>query len=232
MLRCTGFAKRYGQRWALRDATFTLGAGEMVGLIGPNGAGKTTLFECVAGVLPATAGMVRTDDGAPVASRKRVLFYVPDGVRPWPDQTAGWVLRFMAGLHGIAEPTRREVERSLALEPLLGARTGTLSKGEHKRLMLAMGLLTPQALLMIDEPFDGLDLRQTREAMRVLRDHAGAGRTLLLSIHQLNDAERACDRLILLSEGRIVGQGTLDELRAAAGQPATAALEEVFLALA
>ena len=112
----------------------------------------------------------------------------------------------------------------------MAARLGELSKGEHRRVMLAVGLLTPQPMLMLDEPFDGLDLRQTRDAMRVLRSHALSGRTLFLSIHQLRDAELICDRLVLLSDGRIVGEGTLDELRARAGL-AGANLEEVFLEL-
>jgi ABC-type multidrug transport system ATPase subunit len=96
--------------------------------------------------------------------------------------------------------------------------------------MLAVGLLTPHATLMLDEPFDGLDLRQTRDVMRVIRDAAGAGRTMFLSIHQLIDAERICDRLVLLSGGRVVGEGTLDELRARTAI-ASGGLEEVFLAL-
>ena len=112
----------------------------------------------------------------------------------------------------------------------ISARLGTLSKGERKRTLLALGLLTPQPLLMLDEPFDGLDLRQTREVMMLLRAHAKRGRTLLLSVHQLTDAARVCDRLVLLSAGLCVGIGTLAELQAQAGLP-EGNLEEVFLAL-
>ena len=112
-------------------------------------------------------------------------------------------------------------------------RIGTLSKGQRKRVLLAMGLLTSQPILLADEPFDGLDLRQTREAAAVLRAHAARGRTLFLSIHQIADAARVCDRFVLLSGGRVCGEGTLEELTAAspgnAGVRAT--LEEVFLAL-
>src|SRR5262249_57728010 len=97
------------------------------------------------------------------------------------------------------------------------------------------GLLTTERLLMLDEPFDGLDLRQTRDVMALLRRQAGRGRTMMLSIHQLVDAARVCDRLILLSEGRVVGEGTIDELRAQANLSETggpeASLEEIFLAL-
>jgi ABC-type multidrug transport system ATPase subunit len=233
LLRVMDLSKRYGQFWALQGATFTVRAGEILGLIGPNGSGKTTLFRCVAGVTPATSGSVvaggdiDTIDGS---RRKHRLYFVPEGVQPWPRQCVGWVLRFVAGLHGASSQRRDDVAASLALEPLFGARLGELSKGEHRRVMLAVGLLTPQPLLMLDEPFDGLDLRQTRDAMRVLRDHATDGRTLFLSIHQLTDAARICDRLVLLSGGRIAGEGTLEELRAKANL-AQGGVEEVFLAL-
>jgi ABC-type multidrug transport system ATPase subunit len=224
-------SKRFGQFWALRGARFSIRAGEILGLIGPNGSGKTTLFECLAGVSPATLGTV-TRGGIAIdpASRKKHLYFVPDGIRPWPDQTVGWVLRFVAGMHGSPRSDVDAVLVALALDPLRGARLHELSKGEHRRVLLAIGLLTPTPLLMLDEPFDGLDLRQTRDVMQVLRGAASAGRTLFLSIHQLGDAARICDRFVLLSGGRVVGEGTLAELRKEAAMP-DANLEEVFLAL-
>ena len=98
--------------------------------------------------------------------------------------------------------------------------------------MLAIAMLTPASILLVDEPFEGLDLRQTREIVRALRAEVARGRTLLLSIHQIADAARVCDRFVLLSNGRVRGEGTLDELRAIdPGAFATAPLEEVFLAL-
>jgi ABC-2 type transport system ATP-binding protein len=96
--------------------------------------------------------------------------------------------------------------------------------------MLVLALLTPQPVLLMDEPFDGFDLRQTREIMGVLRDVASRGRSLVLAIHQLNDAERICDRFVLLADGQVRGIGTLNELRARSGK-ASARLEDVFLAL-
>jgi ABC-2 type transport system ATP-binding protein len=96
--------------------------------------------------------------------------------------------------------------------------------------MLALALLTPQPILLMDEPFDGFDLRQTRDIMSVLRDVAGRGRSLVLAIHQLIDAQRVCDRFVLLSDGHVRGVGTLDELRARAGN-SSANLEDIFLAL-
>jgi ABC-2 type transport system ATP-binding protein len=233
VIRVDTLSKRFGSFWALRDASFSIRQGEILGLIGPNGSGKTTLFRCLAGVTPATSGAVFADDvEIATASRKHVLYFVPDGIRPWPDQAVGWILRFIAGLHGSTDDARTEVIESLGLTHLLDARLGDLSKGEHRRAMLAAGLLTPQPLLMLDEPFDGLDLRQTRDVMAVLRAHAATGRTLFLSIHQLGDAARVCDRLVLLSGGHIVGEGALGELRVKAHLADDGAgLEEVFLAL-
>jgi ABC-type multidrug transport system ATPase subunit len=224
-------SKRFGSFWALRGAGFSIRPGEVLGLIGPNGSGKTTLFECLAGVAPATLGTV-SSGGAAIepGARKDLLHFVPEGIRPWPDQTVGWVLRFIGGMHGAAPHQSDDVLRALTLEPLRGARLHELSKGEHRRVLLAIGLLTPQPLLMLDEPFDGLDLRQTRDVMPVLRAAAARGRTLFLSIHQLGDAARVCDRFVLLSGGKTVGEGTLDELRTKARLP-EGGLDEVFLAL-
>ena len=137
-------------------------------------------------------------------------------------------------------PSTAEVTRQLHLEPLLDSRIGTLSKGQRKRTLLAIGLLTPQPILLADEPFDGLDLRQSRDVAQTLRAHAATGRTLVLSIHQITDAARVCDRFVLLSGGRVCGEGTLDELsdiaRGRVGatggpEPLEKDLEEVFLAL-
>jgi ABC-type multidrug transport system ATPase subunit len=230
-IRVAGLSKRFGSFWALRGATFSIRPHEILGLIGPNGSGKTTLFRCLAGLSPATAGSVSADE-SPVEprARKTHLYFVPDGIHPWPDQTVGWVLRYTAGLYGAPPNRTANVASLLALEPLLGERLSGLSKGEHRRVLTAAGLLTPQPLLLLDEPFDGLDLRQTREMMSILRSEAASGRTLFLSIHSLTDAARICDRLVLLSGGRVVGEGTLDELRASA-HVGDGGLEEVFLAL-
>jgi ABC-2 type transport system ATP-binding protein len=117
----------------------------------------------------------------------------------------------------------------VGLQTVLSKRVHSLSKGFNRRLMLAIGFLTPHPLLLMDEPFDGFDLKQTRDMMTVLRQEA-KDRTLLLSIHQLADAERMCDRFVLLAAGTVRGTGTLDELRARINAP-DAGLEEVFLAL-
>jgi len=232
LLAVRELAKSYGPRRALDAVSFTVRPGEVLGLIGPNGAGKTTLFECLAGVLPADAGEVRGPAGRPLppAARNEAMFYVPDGIAPWPDQPVCRVLLFFRDLWGVPAERLSAVVDALKLRELLGSAVRSLSKGERKRFLIALGLLSPQPLLLLDEPFDGLDLRQTREATLILRDEAARGRTLFLSIHQLADARRACDRFVLLAGGRVVGEGTLPRLREHAGIT-EGGMEEVFLAL-
>lgn len=225
-----GLSKQFGRFPALTDVSFHVRPGEILGLIGPNGAGKSTLFECVSGVLPSDSGDVRKD-GQPIAGRERsaLLFYVPDGITPWPAQPVRWVLDFTIGFLGGRRELLDEVVAQLALGDFLHQPIGTLSKGQRKRALLAIGLLTAQPALLIDEPFEGLDLRQARDIAAALRVHAARGRTLFLSIHQISDAARFCDRFVLLNAGRIRGEGTVEELAALAHAPAD--LEEVFLAL-
>jgi ABC-type multidrug transport system ATPase subunit len=233
-LRVSHLRKHYGSVAALTDVSLTLRQGEVLGLIGPNGAGKTTLLECIAGVLPADSGTVTLGDREiPAGMRGEHLFYLPDGIAPWPAQTVGWALDFTLGFFGGDRARLPSVIERLELGPLLRRRIGELSKGERKRALLASALLAPQPLLMADEPFDGLDLRQSREIGAGLRQHAAGGRTLFLSIHQIADALRVCDRFVLLSAGRVCGEGTVEELAAlAAARGATpGGFEEVVLAL-
>jgi ABC-2 type transport system ATP-binding protein len=235
LLHARNLTKRYGRLTALGDVSFSVREGEVLGLIGPNGSGKTTLFECMGGVLPLDAGSLEKD-GAPLGDRRRAatLFYLPDSIAPWPSQTVAWAIEFTLGLFGGRAALRDEVIARLGLEPLLESTIGSLSKGQRKRALLAVGLLMPQPILLADEPFDGLDLRQSREVADTLRSYASAGRTMFLSIHQIRDAARVCDRFVLLSGGRACGEGTLKELSAAAAARGSGAgddLEEVFLAL-
>ena len=234
MLSVDGLAKRFGESWALRGASFSVRAGEVLGLVGPNGSGKTTLLECIAGLLPSDGGAVLAGARALGARERRdALFYMPDAILPWPEQTVGWATRFTAAVHGKRGNDVMAVEGALGLDGLREQHVGTLSKGQRKRALLAIGLLTPQPFLLVDEPFDGLDLKQSREVAATLRAHAARGRTLFLSIHQIVEAARLCDRFVLLSEGTVRGEGTLAELEAMAAARGEMArdLEGVFLAL-
>ena len=231
MLTVEGLTKKFGARCVLADVSFTVGAGEVLGLIGPNGAGKTTVLECLAGLLPTNSGTFKYH-GNPLSAhgRKEALFYVSDGILPWAQQTVKWLLTFFERLYSQAPEKLAALAGPLRLEEIGRSRVATLSKGERKRVLLAAGLLTSQPLLLLDEPFDGLDLRQTRDVMTLLRSESATGRTLFVSIHQLNDAAKVCDRLVLLNAGQCVAEGTLAELQAQANLK-DGGLEEIFLAL-
>lgn len=231
LLATRGLTRRFGSATAICQVGFEVRKAEVLGLIGPNGAGKTTLLECLSGLQPVDAGEVSWRGATlPPARRREVLFFVPDGILPYPEHGAAHVLGFLAEVYGRSRADVADAVEVLSLGPVLSKPVAALSKGYRRRLLLALGLLSPHPLLLFDEPFDGLDLRQTRDVMALLRRIAAGGRTLLLSIHQLVDAERVCDRLVLLSDGQVRGEGTLAELRARAG--VTGGLEEVFLALA
>ena len=234
-VRVTNVTKRYGEMTALSDVSFSIRDREVLGLIGPNGSGKTTLFECIGGVLPLDTGAVCRND-RPLTARelKATVFYLPDAIAPWPAQSVRWALDFTIGLFGGRLDRQNDVIQRLDVGPLLATPIGALSKGQRKRALLAIGLLTPQPILLADEPFEGLDLRQTREVAQTLRWYASLGRTMFLSIHQIADAARVCDRFVLLSGGRTRGEGTAEELSALAasrGAPRSTDLEQVFLAL-
>src|ERR1700724_4602639 len=183
LLEVAELTKRYGDEFALADVGFDVRAREVLGLIGPNGAGKTTLLEAIAGILPADAGDVLWH-GTPLshAHRRDAIFYLPDGLRPWDDQFVVRVVEFFATVYGHGQSRVAEKIHSVGLSPVLNKRISALSKGYGRRLMLVLALLTPQPVLLMAEPFDGFDLRQTREIMGVLRDVASRGRRLGLAI--------------------------------------------------
>lgn len=230
-MRVRSLAKRFGSVHALRDATFDVRRGEVLGLLGPNGAGKSTLMATLARLLPADAGQVTTFEREGPTDHSTVL-YLPDGITPWESQPADWILAFSAALYGRGgtEAERRDITRVLRVAELNGQPLGTLSKGQRKRLLLALVLLAPHPIVLMDEPFDGLDLRQTRETISLFRSLAHAGRSLVLSIHSMTDAARVCDRLVLLSDGRTIADGSVEELRVKAGIESNS-LEDIFLAL-
>jgi ABC-2 type transport system ATP-binding protein len=231
LLRVDSITKQYADQVVLADVAFEIQAGEILGIIGPNGAGKTTLLEVIAGILPAETSDVQwLGTPLPPSRRREAMFYLPDGVRPYQDQPVTRVLSFFADVYRRSADEVTATIEAVGLTSVLHKRVHSLSKGYGRRLMLALGLLTPHPLLLMDEPFDGFDLRQTREIVGVLRKEVNKGRTLALAIHQLTDAERVCDRFILLADGHVRGVGTLNDLRARTGI-VDGSLEDIFLAL-
>lgn len=230
-LTITGIHKTFGTYQALCDVSFTVNPGEILGLIGPNGSGKSTLLECITGLLPLESGTV-TWCSKPLAlkDRNRVLWYQPDNILPFADQHVKKTLTFFRNTNGRSQKETHELIGKLELSAILHKPLKDLSKGYKRRVLLAIALLSSQPILMLDEPFDGFDLRQSLTVMNLLREDTFK-RTMILSIHQLTEAEKICDRFLLLDQGRLLALGTLSELQQQTNLSHNATLEEIFLAI-
>lgn len=232
MLEAVRLHQSYGSVRALDDVSFIVPQGSVLGVIGPNGAGKSTALACIAGLLEPQRGHIKLGGAVRGAvERRRDTFFLPDGITPWEDQRTGWILDFARDVYAAPTDWRGSLADALSIDALTSKRLGELSKGQRKRVLLAMAMLVPRALTLIDEPFEGLDPRQARAFTAVVRDAAATGRTLVLSIHSAGDAMRTCDAHLLLHEGRVLAHGPLSALQVQAQVGNDAGLEEIFLAL-
>ncbi|GAA2721921.1 ABC transporter ATP-binding protein [Cellulomonas aerilata] len=209
--------KSYGSLRALRDLTFDVKAGEIFGFVGSNGAGKTTAMRIMLGVLAADAGEVRWN-GAPLDLRtRRRVGYMPEERGLYPKMKVGEQLRFLAGLHGMS-PADADAAVTRWTDRLgVGARRGDavekLSLGNQQRVQLAAALVHDPDILVLDEPFSGLDPVAVDVMSAVLRERADAGVPVIFSSHQLDLVERLCDRVGIVRSGQVEALGTIDELR-------------------
>jgi len=202
----TGLTRRFGLRTVVNDVTFEVGRGEIVALLGPNGAGKTTTLRMLAGLIAPTSGTVAIDGmqltratGSTLRSRIGFLTEAP-GL--WDRLTVRENLRIYAGLYGLAN-VERTIDRALATFELAGrasAQTAELSKGTRQKVALARALLHEPAILLLDEPTSGLDPEVTRSVRTLLEERRAAGCSILVSTHNLDEAERLADRVAVLHE--------------------------------
>ena len=219
MLELTGLRRTFGEVVALDDVSFVVPAGEIVGFVGPNGAGKTTAMRIALGVLTPDAGQVRWR-GEPIDARaRRRSGYMPEELGLYPKMRVLDQLVYLARLHGLATADARR--RALETLELLGVagrrrdRVESLSLGNQQRVQLAAALVHEPDLLVLDEPFSGLDPVGVDVLSGVLRRQAANhGVPVVFSSHQLDLVERLCDRVVLIDHGRVVAQGTIEELRA------------------
>ena len=212
--------------------TFSVAAGEIVAVLGANGAGKTTLLEAIVGAVRARSGAVRFNgrELATLGERSRVFSYLSDAADP-PAEASVSALVGLAQRSGQLPIAEAEpLAERLGLGALTGARAGELSRGEKRRLSLYNALCTTRPVVVLDEPLGTFDPLQLLDVLEVLRDRARAGVALLLSVHQMSDAEKIASRVVILDRGRIIAVAALPELRARVGLP-EASLEQVFLRL-
>ncbi|TQM39040.1 ABC transporter ATP-binding protein [Pseudonocardia cypriaca] len=229
MLDIARISKRFGTRQALDDVSFTVEPGEVFGFVGSNGAGKTTTMRIVLGVLTADAGDVRWKGRAVDADLRRRIGYMPEERGLYPRMRVGDQLRYLARLHGLpgalaAAAVARWTER-LGVASRLGDEVQKLSLGNQQRVQLCAALVHDPEVLVLDEPFSGLDPTAVEVMSSVLRDKADAGVPVIFSSHQLDLVERLCDRIGIIAGGRMVAVGSVADLRERGGGAAVIDVE-------
>lgn len=220
VLEIDGVSKRYGDVVALRDMSFDVRAGELFGFVGSNGAGKTTTMRIALGVLAADSGEVRWNGRAVDLDTRRRIGYMPEERGLYPRMKVLDQLVYLAELHGMStNEAHKSAENWIARLGLRDRRTDEvqrLSLGNQQRVQLAAALVHEPDVLVLDEPFSGLDPVAVDVMSHVLREKASAGVPVVFSSHQLDLVERLCDRVGIVSAGSMVAVGTVDELRAGA----------------
>jgi ABC-2 type transport system ATP-binding protein len=235
-LRLRGLCKSFG-KIAVDNLDLTVNAGELYALLGPNGAGKTTTLRIVAGLLPADAGEIQifgiNARNHPLAA-KRITAWLPDEPMLYDQLTPIEHLEFIAGLWQVeprqARAKAMELFNVLQLAEHQHERCGGLSRGTKQKVALAGALLDAPKLLLLDEPFTGLDTAMARQVKDLLTECVRNGAAIILTTHILEVAERLADRIGIIQHGRLLAQGTLADLRSRAGGR-DATLEDVFLRL-
>ena len=214
-----GLTKRYGEVTAADDLSFAVRRGAVTGFLGPNGAGKTTVLKVIVGVARPSAGRALIN-GTPIDSmasdaHKLGVYIEPCGAHP--GRSGRDHLRSLAALAGLPRGRVDELLAIVGLEQAGGRRVGKYSTGMRQRLGLAAALLGAPDILVLDEPLNGLDPQGIRWLRRLLRDRAAGGRTVLLSSHVLTEAAQTVDDVIVIHRGRLVRQGSIEELERLGG---------------
>jgi len=236
MLELRHVTKRFSSSVAVRDVSFTANAGEVTGYLGPNGSGKSTTLKMITGLIEPTEGDILFH-GQPIG-RDRIAYrqrlgYVPEEPHLYPHLTGSEYLEMVGQLRGL--PTRllaEKVEGFLRLLALYEDRyvpIASYSKGMRQKVLLAAALLHNPDLVLLDEPFSGLDVNSALVLRSVIRELAARGKVVLFSSHELETVERVCSRVVILHRGRVVANDSIQELRSLMSLPT---LEEIFSQLA
>ncbi|MFW9919215.1 MAG: ABC transporter ATP-binding protein [Candidatus Thorarchaeota archaeon] len=236
-IKISGMRKEFGRKVAVSNLDLEVNAGEIVGLVGPNGAGKTTTLRVLTGIIKPTQGSVIVNGfdilREPLEAKKRIG-YIPERPTCYPSLRVIEYLTFIARIYNVPRIDgllrMREFISRFQLDEFLNSYIGTLSKGNLQRTLLAgIFVREPPFILALDEPIYGLDPRGAWSLKSLLRELKTEGSAILVSTHILEVAEGLCDRFVIMNHGKIVGKGTLQDLKKA--NPGASNLEEVFLML-
>jgi ABC-2 type transport system ATP-binding protein len=237
MIEVTGLTKRYRDRVAVEDLTFTVPAGEILGFLGPNGAGKSTTMKILTGYLPATSGTVKVagfDVFEEPYEVKRRTGYLPETPPLYPEMTVRGYLKFVASIKGVRRgQMAAELERvahATGVAEVMERLIQNLSKGYRQRVGVAQALLGNPPVLILDEPTEGLDPSQRAEVRQLIKGLAGQ-HTVILSTHILSEVTMTCERVLILNQGRMVAFDEIRNLAHALGQGDQTSLEDIFLKL-
>jgi ABC-2 type transport system ATP-binding protein len=219
MIKIDNLVKAFGPKRAVDGISFTVERGEVLGFLGPNGAGKSTTMRMITGFMPPTSGAISVGGydvlESPIEA-KRLIGYLPENAASYPDMTVHGFLNFVAELRGLAGRARKKAVNRVVelcfLDAVLYQSIDTLSKGYKHRTCLAQALIHDPQVLIMDEPTDGLDPNQKHEVRKLIKE-LGANKAIVFSTHILEEVDAACTRAIIIDRGRIVANGTPEELR-------------------
>lgn len=242
LIETQNLTKRYGEKTAVDGVSLQVHGGEIFGFLGPNGAGKTTTIKMIVGLLQPSSGTVKVagyDVQAQSLQAKAASGYVPDSPNLYPKLTARELLRFVGDLYGLeSSQVERRSDELLRLFDLSAASDDTIdsySHGMQQKTALATALVHDPRVLVLDEPTVGLDPKSARLIKDILRQMAERGAAVFLSTHILEIAERMCDRIGIISQGRLIASGTMGDLRSLGRESAqdqdSGSLEDIFLGL-
>ena len=221
MLEVSAVNRSFGSKRVLRDVTFTVGDGRMTGFVGANGAGKTTTMRIILGVLSADSGRVTVDGAELNASDRRRFGYMPEERGLYPKMKVAEQIVYLARLHGLtpaaAQKNTAQLLERLGLEERANTAVESLSLGNQQRAQIAAALVHDPEILVLDEPFSGLDPIAVETVQGVLKEHAAEGVPVLFSSHQLDIVERLCDDLVIIADGSIRASGSRERLRSEFG---------------
>lgn len=233
MLNIEHLTKRYGEKKAVDDLSLRIRPGEIYGFIGPNGAGKTTTLKAIVGILPFDAGTIAIDGMSIVDDPlgcKRIIAYIPDNPDIYDYMTGAQYLNFIADIFGVSQSEREEkitrYARLFELTDDLPQPISSYSHGMKQKLVMISAWVHAPKLILMDEPFVGLDPKASHLLKGMMREHCDGGGAIFFSTHVLEVAEKLCDKIAIIKNGRLIKSGTMDEVKG------DESLEDVFLELA